>query len=286
MKRAIKTLGSINQLNLLDAPAGATLPSTTLHDWLDEAIDRVADNEFVKAEPDHTAFMTTDVQSPESDPTVQHETLKEIGLYGDETKVYAILDDGCNRSCHTAHWAAHAERALKSRNRTLSWRSKEQRTFGGLGGAQMSTLGKRGIPLGLEITDSENHVEHIVGDLESQEIASGQNPLLLSLNAQMKLGMVKDLRAGTVLLKDHGMKKLPIYKVRTNGLHAICISDFPEGAPSDEHIQKGLAFLTEDGYQDKPEEAEPMQVQRASAAPQEKVFDTPPIENIFTGSSL
>ena len=35
--------------------------------------------------------------------------------------------------------------------------------------------------------------------------------------------------------------------------------------------------------EDKPEEAEPMQVQRASAAPQEKVFDTPPIENIFTG---
>ena len=35
--------------------------------------------------------------------------------------------------------------------------------------------------------------------------------------------------------------------------------------------------------EEKPEEAEPMQVQRVSAAPQEKVFDTPPIENIFTG---
>ena len=35
--------------------------------------------------------------------------------------------------------------------------------------------------------------------------------------------------------------------------------------------------------EDKPEEVEPMQVQRVSAAPQEKVFDTPPIENIFTG---
>jgi hypothetical protein len=34
---------------------------------------------------------------------------------------------------------------------------------------------------------------------------------------------------------------------------------------------------------DKPEEAEPMQVQRVSAAPQEKVFDVPPMENIFTG---
>ena len=35
--------------------------------------------------------------------------------------------------------------------------------------------------------------------------------------------------------------------------------------------------------EDKPEDVEPMQVQRVSAAPQEKVFDTPPIENIFTG---
>jgi hypothetical protein len=35
--------------------------------------------------------------------------------------------------------------------------------------------------------------------------------------------------------------------------------------------------------EDEPEEVEPMRVQRVSEAPQEKVFDVPPMENIFTG---
>ena len=67
---------------------------------------------------------------------------------------------------------------------------------------------------------------HIGGTLVSNEMESGDHSLLLSLPAQAKLGLIKDMRIGKGTLREYPDQELKLARVRSTGLLALCISDF------------------------------------------------------------
>ena len=67
---------------------------------------------------------------------------------------------------------------------------------------------------------------HIGGIFVSNEMESGDHSLLLSLPAQAKLGLIKDMRIGKCTLREYPDQELKLARVRSTGLLALCISDF------------------------------------------------------------
>ena len=63
--------------------------------------------------------------------------------------------------------------------------------------------------------------------VESHEQA-GKHPLLLSQETQAKLGFCKDMRGGTLYLKDYD-DYIDLYRAKGTGLVVICVSHFPTG---------------------------------------------------------
>ena len=64
--------------------------------------------------------------------------------------------------------------------------------------------------------------------IESHEQA-GNHPLLLSDLSQARMGLVKNMRTGTVYMQDH-KDFLPVYRAKGTGLKVVCISNFPKEA--------------------------------------------------------
>ena len=61
------------------------------------------------------------------------------------------------------------------------------------------------------------------GTIESHEMEVGDNPILISQASQAAMGMVKDMRAGTVQMKDYDMQSLEIVRHARNGLFMVRI---------------------------------------------------------------
>ena len=142
--------------------------------------------------------------------------------------MFAVLDEGCNRTCHGSKWVKNAQEKLAKLGRALGPLKGEPRTYSGLGTTE--TAGRRTIPWGTFLSNGE----HIGGALTSNEMKGSQNlPLLLSLGAQSTLGLQKDTRSGKCYLPYYGAE-LKLYEVEGSELRAICISEFLE--EPDEHI--------------------------------------------------
>jgi hypothetical protein len=105
--------------------------------------------------------------------------------------VFALLEEGCNSTCHSSTWAAEPEKKLAWFGYTMPLKDDGGRNFAGLGSGSTKTEGVRSIPFSSVLkTDKVN------GVLESHQSTAGHSPLLLSLHAQTKLGLVKDLKNG------------------------------------------------------------------------------------------
>ena len=66
--------------------------------------------------------------------------------------------------------------------------------------------------------------EALIGSLQSCEMENCSHALLLSQSAQAMLGMVKDMRAASISLKDYD-EYLPVYRSHDNGLLVIRIDE-------------------------------------------------------------
>jgi hypothetical protein len=112
-----------------------------------------------------------------------------------DERVFALLDEACNKTCHTRSWRKDAE----SKGLAFGELVGEPRHYKGVG--SRTTSGKRRIPLILRLTKASlkrgDQARLIFGDLSSNEFAEGTQPCLVSLNAQSTLGLIKDTRAGT-----------------------------------------------------------------------------------------
>ena len=97
-----------------------------------------------------------------------------------------MLDEGCNSHCSS--WVAEAEKKLARFGYTMPLKDEGGKSFAGLGSGSTKTEGTRCIPFSLMLkTDKLN------GVLDSHQLTSGNSPLLLSLHAPTKSGLVKDL---------------------------------------------------------------------------------------------
>ena len=97
--------------------------------------------------------------------------------------IWGALDEGCNSTCHSK-----AEDRLRYFGLTFPWIDGSTKSFAGLG-SSTKTLGKRNLPFCIQVGE-----DSLAGAMESHEVdTEAFNPLLVSLFAQAKLGLIKDM---------------------------------------------------------------------------------------------
>eukprot|EP00434_Breviolum_minutum_P028671 symbB.v1.2.025371.t1/scaffold2417.1/size139139/6 len=103
-----------------------------------------------------------------------------------EDHLIAVLDLGCNRTCHGDRWMERYMRAVGNYDVPIT--PDEGNTFKGIGG-QIATGGIRHMNVSFQLDDGGM----AVGDLHSIELMNSDAPLLLSITDQRKLGLVVTL---------------------------------------------------------------------------------------------
>ena len=115
------------------------------------------------------------------------------------------------------------KKLAKCKNNTFEGISDKIKVFNGIGGAKVTTYGKRRLPTAIKLSKCQRILP---GVLESHE-QDGKHPLLLSDQCQAKLGFVKDMREGKIYLKDYD-DYIDVYRAERTGLKVICVSSFPK----------------------------------------------------------
>ena len=130
--------------------------------------------------------------------------LPEVDMWDSTSKdLYLALDEGCNTTCHSEARAFMAETKLKRYGLDIPWISEQGKSFLGLG-ASTKTQGQRTIPFALRLKEGEA----VPGTMDSHQTMGPQKtPLLLSLYAQASLGLVKNMKKGTVMMESNGKLK-------------------------------------------------------------------------------
>ena len=124
-----------------------------------------------------------------------------------ENHLIAILDLGCNKTCHGDRWLTRFQHAAGIEVIPMS--ADEGSSFRGIGG-KINTNGTRHLNVGFELKDGNM----AVGDLHSVELQDSDAPLLLSINDQRKLGL-------QVHLTDEGDE---VYSTRLGA--NLCVADY------------------------------------------------------------
>ena len=136
-----------------------------------------------------------------------------------DPNIYVVLDEGCNSTCHSKHWAEVVETKLKNLGYQFPFNDTKGKTFSGLGTGGTSTEGSRTLPFSLNFMDGQCTPAH--GVLETHQLSTGKSPLLLSLHAQAHLGLVKNLKNGTVSIDGN---QLPVFRCLHTGLMMLAIT--------------------------------------------------------------
>ena len=137
--------------------------------------------------PHNVALAGCDI-SYQSD-LIRVDTLPVVDMWSpEEDHIWGALDEGCNSTCHSKAWGELAEDRLRVFGLTFPWIDGSTKSFAGLG-SSTKTLGKRNLPFCIQVGE-----DSLAGAMESHEIdTSASNPLLVSLFAQAKLGLIKDM---------------------------------------------------------------------------------------------
>ena len=128
-------------------------------------------------------------QRLENDPTaymaVHDPVYPEDGIEANEMWMIAILDSGCNRTCHGDRWMQRYMRAT-NQDITDSHLRQETCSIKGISGS-VSTQGLRRLEVCFELEDA----------LDSTELSNSDAPLLLSIRDQRRLQLQLDLTGDT-----------------------------------------------------------------------------------------
>ena len=120
--------------------------------------------------------------------------------------VYGILDEGCNSCCHGERWARDANRKLAKLGYRIDEIDNNPRMISGIGEGR--TNGKYAVPYALRSIEGQT----IAGIMTSHQIADASHPILISIEMQAKLGLIKDVRAGTIAHQDYPDERLEIVR--------------------------------------------------------------------------
>ena len=138
-----------------------------------------------------------------------------------EEWLLAILDSGCNKTCHGERWMSRYVKAVGSEDHVQKL-NNEDSFIKGING-KVKTNGLKRLEIGFALDDGENGVA--VGTIDSVELAESEAPLLLSIRDQRKLQLQIELNPNG---EDKVYSKLLggyLQVVSMNGL--ICIHLLP-----------------------------------------------------------
>ena len=136
----------------------------------------------------------------------------------EEDHIWGALDEGCNSTCHSKAWGELAEDRLRTFGLTFPWIDGSTKSFAGLG-SSTKTLGKRNLPFCIQVGE-----DSLAGAMESHEVdTEALNPLLVSLFAQAKLGLIKDMAQCRCYIGD---LEVPMARCTHTGLLLLCLSQF------------------------------------------------------------
>ena len=165
--------------------------------------------------PHNVALAGCDV-SYQSD-LVRVDTLPVVDMWSpEEDHIWGALDEGCNSTCHSKAWGELAEDRLRAFDLTFPWIDSTTKSFAGLG-SSTKTLGKRNLPFCIQVGE-----DSLAGAMESHEVdTEAFNPLLVSLFAQAKLGLIKDMAQSRCYIGD---LEVPMARCTHTGLLLLCLS--------------------------------------------------------------
>ena len=143
-----------------------------------------------------------------------------------DERVWATLDEGCNAACHSASWAARAERYLDMFDFRSEYREgSRNKVFTGLGGNTVAAVGRRKFPFALAFTAERGDIHRLSGTIESWELL-GDGPFLFPIDAQGKLGLIKDMARSRIFIENKPGFYFRMYKDAKTGLMLINVADF------------------------------------------------------------
>ena len=142
-------------------------------------------------------------------------SLRVVDPYGDEG-VWCIVDEGANSNTHGQLWLenAMAKWARKSVRPVL--KDATPTSFTGVG--TKASSGSYTLPTGFLLQPSNMIVQ---GSVVSHEMPGSSHPMLLSQSAQALLGFKKDVREGTIKMKDYDDQDLEVVRQHRTGLFMI-----------------------------------------------------------------
>ena len=167
--------------------------------------------------PHNVALAGWDV-SYQSD-LVRVDTLPVVDMWSpEEDHIWGALDEGCNSTCHSKAWGELAEARLRVFGLTFPWIDGSTKSFAGLG-SSTKTLRKRNLPFCIQVGE-----DSLAGAMESHEVdTEAFNPLLVSLFAQARLGLIKDMAQCRCYIGD---LEVPMARCSHTGLLLFCLSQF------------------------------------------------------------
>ena len=104
-------------------------------------------------------------------------------------------------------------------------RPPETRVFTGLGGNTVAAVGRHKFPSALVFTAERGDIHHLSGTIESWELP-GDGPFLFPIDAQAKLGLIKDMAKRRTFIENKPGFYLRMYKDAKTGLMLINVADF------------------------------------------------------------
>ena len=135
----------------------------------------------------------------------------------DDDKVGILIDEGCNSICHGEHWRQEAEKIMPGCIKKIG---NTGSSYTGVGNAECT--GVYMIYFCIKLDPSGMCLR---GSFKSNELKGSDTPLLLSLPAQSKLGLIKDVRRGLCHLEDYPGQRLPLARSVRTGLVMCCINE-------------------------------------------------------------
>ena len=133
-----------------------------------------------------------------------------------DERIWATLDEGCNAACHSASWAARAERYFEMFGFQSEYHEGTRNmVFTKLGGNTVAAVGRRKFPFALAFTAERGDIHHLSGTVE-----------LFPIDAQAKLGLTKDMARSRIFIENKPGFYLRMYKDAKTGLMLINVADF------------------------------------------------------------
>ena len=148
-------------------------------------------------------------------PDCGNTSLRVVDPYGDEG-VWCIVDEGANSNTHGQHWLENAKAKWARKGVRPVLKDATPTSFTGVG--TKASSGSYVLPTGFMLHPSDMIVQ---GTVVSHEMPGSSHPMLLSQSAQALLGFKKDVRDGTIKMKDYDDQDLEVVRQHKTGLFMV-----------------------------------------------------------------